>query len=41
MSAFGRIGTSEDVADIISFLTVDRAWWITAQAIDVMGGSSL
>ncbi|MGP5039582.1 SDR family NAD(P)-dependent oxidoreductase [Corynebacterium variabile] len=41
VSAFGRIGTPEDVADIISFLAGDRARWITGQTVDASGGSSL
>ncbi|GAB4085977.1 SDR family oxidoreductase [Myceligenerans cantabricum] len=41
VSAFGRIGTPEDVADIISYLAGDAARWITGQTIDATGGSSL
>lgn len=41
VSAFGRIGTPEDVADIISYLAGDGARWITGQTIDATGGSSL
>ena len=41
MSAFGRIGTPEDVADIISPLASDAARWITGQSIDATVGSSL
>lgn len=41
VSAFGRIGTPEDVADIIAYLTSDAARWITGQTIDATGGSSL
>lgn len=41
VSAFGRIGTPEDVADVISFLASDRGRWVTGQTIDATGGSSL
>ncbi|MDN3460896.1 SDR family oxidoreductase [Rhodococcus sp. APC 3903] len=41
VSAFGRIGRPEDVADIIAFLASDRGRWITGQTIDATGGSSL
>lgn len=41
VSAFGRIGTPEDVADIISYLAGDGARWITGQTIDATGGSRL
>lgn len=41
VSAFGRIGTPKDVADIISFLASDRGRWVTGQTIDATGGSSL
>ncbi len=41
LSAFGRLGTPEDVADVISFLAGDGARWVTAQTVDVTGGSRL
>ncbi|QVQ50897.1 SDR family oxidoreductase [Spiractinospora alimapuensis] len=41
VSAFGRVGTPEDVADVISYLASDRARWVTAQTVDATGGSRL
>lgn len=41
MSAFGRIGTIEDVADIVVFLSSEEARWITGQFVDATGGSRL
>lgn len=41
ISAFGRIGTPKDVADVIAFLASDRSRWITGQTIDTTGGSLL
>ncbi|SJM68929.1 SDR family NAD(P)-dependent oxidoreductase [Gulosibacter sp. 10] len=41
VSAFGRIGRPEDVADVIAFLASDRGRWVTGQTIDATGGSSL
>ena len=41
LSAFGRIGTPEDVADVIVFLAGDSSRWITGQTIDATGGSLL
>lgn len=38
MSAFNRIGETNDIANIISFLISDEAQWITAQNIGVNGG---
>ena len=36
----GRIGTAEEVADVITFLASDRASFITGAAINVDGGES-
>ena len=36
----GRIGTAEEVADVITFLASDRASFITGTAINVDGGES-
>lgn len=39
MSAFNRIGTPEEVADIAVFLASDAARWITGQNIGAGGGA--
>ncbi|MFE3186622.1 SDR family NAD(P)-dependent oxidoreductase [Streptomyces violascens] len=41
LSALGRVGTPEDVADIVAFLASDAARWITGQVVDATGGSQL
>ncbi len=41
LSAFNRVGTTEDVADVVAFLASEEARWITGQFIDVTGGSRL
>lgn len=38
MSAFNRIGETQNIADVITFLVSDKARWITAQNIGVNGG---
>jgi 3-oxoacyl-[acyl-carrier protein] reductase len=38
---FGRLGTVEEVADLVLFLASDRARWITGQNIAVDGGQLL
>jgi 3-oxoacyl-[acyl-carrier protein] reductase len=38
MSAFNRIGETEDIVNVISFLISNEAKWITAQNIGVNGG---
>lgn len=38
MSAFNRIGETEDIAKVIAFLATDEAKWITAQNIGANGG---
>jgi 3-oxoacyl-[acyl-carrier protein] reductase/meso-butanediol dehydrogenase/(S,S)-butanediol dehydrogenase/diacetyl reductase len=35
----GRVGTDEEVADLIAFLSTDKARFITGQAININGGS--
>nr|WP_256253318.1 SDR family oxidoreductase [Paenibacillus sp. UNC496MF] len=41
MSAFGRGGTTEDVADVVAFVASEEARWITGQFIDATGGTRL
>jgi 3-oxoacyl-[acyl-carrier protein] reductase len=39
MSAFGRLGRPEEIADVVAFLGSDRGHWITAQNVRVNGGT--
>lgn len=39
--ALRRLGTSQDIADIVSFLMSEKASYITAQVISVDGGMSI
>lgn len=39
-SPFKRLGTPEDVADVVAFLVSDAGRWITGQTITVDGGST-
>lgn len=39
MSAFGRLGTVAEIADVVSFLASDAARWITGQVIRANGGT--
>jgi 3-oxoacyl-[acyl-carrier protein] reductase len=41
MQALKRIGKPDDVADVIVFLTSEKARWITGASIPVDGGSKL
>ena len=41
MQALKRIGTAEDVADVVVFIASDGARWITGASIPVDGGSKL
>ena len=41
VSAFGRVGTTEEVADVVVFVASEEARWITGQYIDATGGSRL
>ncbi|MCC3442323.1 MAG: SDR family oxidoreductase [Microcoleus sp. PH2017_40_RAT_O_B] len=40
MTAFGRLGKVEDIADVTAFLCSEQARWITGQNIRVNGGSA-
>jgi 3-oxoacyl-[acyl-carrier protein] reductase len=37
-TALGRLGTADDVADVVTFLASDASRWITGQVIDASGG---
>ena len=37
-TALGRLGTPEDIADVVAFLLSDDARWITGQVLDANGG---
>ncbi|MFJ3808408.1 SDR family oxidoreductase [Streptomyces sp. NPDC090073] len=41
LSAFGRIGEPEDIADVVAFLATDEARWITGAFVDATGGTLL
>ncbi|MET2716961.1 SDR family oxidoreductase [Streptomyces harbinensis] len=38
MTALDRLGSPDDVADVVAFLASDAARWITGQVIDASGG---
>ncbi|MGZ9819883.1 SDR family oxidoreductase [Peribacillus simplex] len=38
MSAFGRLGETEDISNVVSFLVSEQAQWVTGQTIRVNGG---
>ena len=38
MTALNRLGTPDDVADVVAFLASDAARWVTGQVIDASGG---
>jgi 3-oxoacyl-[acyl-carrier protein] reductase len=40
MSAFGRLGTVDEIADVVVFLASPAARWITGQVIRVNGGTA-
>ena len=37
-TALGRLGTPEDIADVVAFLLSDEARWVTGQVLDANGG---
>ncbi|UGQ12270.1 SDR family oxidoreductase [Yinghuangia sp. ASG 101] len=37
-TALNRLGTADDIADVVAFLASDAARWITGQVIDASGG---
>jgi 3-oxoacyl-[acyl-carrier protein] reductase len=37
-TALGRLGTPEDIAEVVSFLASDAARWVTGETISVSGG---
>jgi 3-oxoacyl-[acyl-carrier protein] reductase len=39
MSAFGRLGTPEEIADVVTFVAGPEAGWITGQVLRVNGGT--
>jgi 3-oxoacyl-[acyl-carrier protein] reductase len=41
MQALKRLGTPEDVADVVAFVASNAARWITGASIPVGGGSKL
>ena len=41
LSAFNRVGTTEDVADVVAFVASEEARWITGHILDATGGSRL
>ncbi|MFD7787958.1 SDR family oxidoreductase [Streptomyces nojiriensis] len=41
LSALGRIGRPDDIADVVGFLASDAARWVTGRVVDATGGSAL
>ncbi|BCB74836.1 hypothetical protein GCM10022251_53720 [Phytohabitans flavus] len=41
LTPMGRIGTPEEVADVVAFLASDDSRWVTGQWIDASGGTLL
>jgi NAD(P)-dependent dehydrogenase (short-subunit alcohol dehydrogenase family) len=40
-SALGRIGHTDDIADVVSFVASERARWVTGAWLDATGGAHL
>jgi 3-oxoacyl-[acyl-carrier protein] reductase len=40
-TALGRVGVSEDIADVVAFVASDDARWVTGQYIAASGGAAL
>ncbi|MGW1075438.1 SDR family NAD(P)-dependent oxidoreductase [Streptomyces sp. NPDC002537] len=41
MTAFGRLGRPEDVADVVAFLASEQARWMTGERVETTGGAYL
>lgn len=41
ITALGRVGLPDDIGGVVAFLCTDEAKWITAQRIEVSGGTML
>ncbi|MGI5456688.1 SDR family oxidoreductase [Streptomyces sp. CA-249302] len=41
LSALGRVGEPEDIADVVAFLASDDARWVTGSFVDATGGTLL
>jgi len=41
ITALGRLGEPEDVADVVGFLASPQGRWVTGQTVDVSGGTYL
>src|SRR3546814_7114580 len=40
-TALGRLGTPEDIADVVAFLASDAARWVTGERLRASGGMQL
>ncbi|MGW4246177.1 SDR family NAD(P)-dependent oxidoreductase [Nocardia sp. NPDC004722] len=41
VTALGRVGQPADIADVVAFLVSEDARWITANVVDVSGGTAI
>ncbi|MEU8205926.1 SDR family oxidoreductase [Streptosporangium sp. NPDC049046] len=41
LTALGRVGVAEDIADVVAFVVSDDARWVTGTTIDATGGAVL